>query len=139
MRNSMMPLTVSILIVINDAEQAVMYERILSLSGYHVLVARNAESALVLLADYPADLLVTDAHLSGMSGIELIHETRKRSFPIKTVLLHLGDGAYRLAREAGADGWMEKMSGLKVLLKIVQTVLGFSPTPGRAGYSDLHA
>ena len=46
--------------------------------GYSVLLADNAEKAMLLLNDHPPDVIVLDLLMPGMDGIELTQHIRKQ-------------------------------------------------------------
>ena len=66
-----------------------LLEEILTLAGYTVYVASNAEDALAILEDR-ADalhLLITDVVMPGRQGGELARETRRRQPDIKVLFV----------------------------------------------------
>ena len=60
-----------ILVVDDDPIISQQLERLYALSNYRVTVVTLAEKAIELLEDQDVDLVVTDIHLPGISGIEL--------------------------------------------------------------------
>jgi len=81
--------------------------------GYDVADFENAEDALVYLQTIPpVDLIITDLHMPGMNGVELIKEIKKiDSLSALPMLLLTAETtkAFRLqARDAGAQGWLVK-------------------------------
>lgn len=61
----------------------------LTMAGYGVELAADAESALELLnaSAQPFDLLLTDCNMPGMSGVELIAQARKRWPGLRCILV----------------------------------------------------
>jgi CheY-like chemotaxis protein len=116
-----------ILLVTDNAEQSVMYERMLILSGYEVIVARDADSAIAILTTDPINLALIDFTLQGMSGKELITYLRTKDIQSKLVLMNINEDLRRHAREAGADGWFDKLSGLNVMAQMVESLLDDQP------------
>ena len=55
----------------DEASREMMLEA-LRRSGYRLRSANSAERALAILEKEPADLVVTDVQMGGMSGIELV-------------------------------------------------------------------
>ena len=53
----------------------------------HILDASSGEEALLLLSRQPLDLLVTEFHLAGISGQELIQKVRQRHPALKAMLI----------------------------------------------------
>ena len=73
-----------ILVVDDDPIICQQLERLYALSNYRVTVATQAEKALELLEDEDVDLVVTDIHLPGISGVELTDRIlmRWRDIPV---------------------------------------------------------
>ena len=46
--------------------------------GHTVRGAGNAEDALALLEDFPADLVITDLRMPGLGGMELLRRMKER-------------------------------------------------------------
>jgi two-component system cell cycle sensor histidine kinase/response regulator CckA len=71
----------TILLVDDETLLLTMGQAILSSFGYVVVTANNGHSALEILAknDPPIDLLITDLVMPGMSGRELMSQTRQLS------------------------------------------------------------
>ncbi|CAN0575678.1 unnamed protein product, partial [Laminaria digitata] len=65
--------TETILVVEDEEMVRVLAQRLLSLSGYHVLVARTGEEAIQLCESYTGavDLLLTDVVMPGIDGAQL--------------------------------------------------------------------
>jgi DNA-binding response OmpR family regulator len=67
---------VTILLVDDDPAQLRTREMILSSQGWSVQVATNASSALELLRAGCVGLVISDHHLEGHSGVDLVKELR---------------------------------------------------------------
>lgn len=96
-------------------------------AGVAVEKANNAEEALAKLRAAPAlRLIVTDFHMPGMNGVELIREVRKMSvyrfLPILVLTTESEQGKRDLARTAGATGWLVKPVAPEKLLQVLQQV-----------------
>lgn len=92
---------------------------VLSGAGYRVLEAGGADEALALIdAGEQIDLLVTDWHLPGMSGEELVARVAQRS-PSVRVLYASGEVHRRVARGA----WLQKPFTAEALLGKVREAL----------------
>lgn len=74
-----------ILLVDDNAALLAATEAILSEAGYQVNTARDGFEALASLRGSVPELLITDLHMPGMSGFELLGVVRKR-FPSMAVL-----------------------------------------------------
>lgn len=72
--------------------------------------AENGKEALNMLADVPADILLTDIHMPVMDGIELCREARKR-YPNMKIIILSGFEEFEFAMQA------LEVSVMKYLLK----------------------
>lgn len=101
----------SVFVVEDDVALRAMLGRHLRARGHRVLEAGDAESAVRQLIEEPSfDLVITDIHLPGLSGVELLGLIHARS-PMKPVLVMTGDDQDQLARRAlagGATGYLVK-------------------------------
>lgn len=106
-------------------------------SGFHLIldaqqnmtVAAEAENGLKALQDLAQaehiDLILTDIHMEGMDGIELIQQVKKAYPTIKIIVLSMEENmetvyeAFRL----GADGYMLKSAHVDEILFGIQLVL----------------
>lgn len=96
--------------------------QVLSGAGYTVLEAGGADEALAVIdKGGPVDLLVTDWHLPGMSGEQLVARAAERS-PDVHVLFASGE-----PRRGGARGvWLQKPFTAEALLAKVREALDAS-------------
>jgi two-component system, cell cycle sensor histidine kinase and response regulator CckA len=89
--SDLMPGTVTVLLVEDNADARELLRMLLEQSGYRVIEASDGESALAILADprRRVDLLLTDVVMPGISGIEVARRVRD-AFPDIAVLLMTG-------------------------------------------------
>ena len=101
---------------------------ILSDNGFIVQEASNGQEALALLvqAEEPFNLLITDFNMPYMNGLELIEESLKRSVEIDKIIIISGIST----NEKHLDGllakyhhisFIPKMCGLNKLLDAIRT------------------
>lgn len=84
--------TIKTLIVDDQIQVAESLSKTLSLNfseQLEVEICRSAETALDVLEQRPFDLLITDWHLPGMSGLALILRARKKFPDLKIVFMSL--------------------------------------------------
>ena len=100
----------------------------LTMEGYHVEKAINADEALEKLAAAPFDIGIFDVNMPGISGIEL---TRKvLSMPngkdMKIIMLttESTEEMKNRGRAAGATGWLTKPFKYDELTALVATLAG---------------
>ena len=95
--------------------------------GFSVRVASSAEEALTLLAEVPADVIVTDIVMPGADGVELMRLARTR-MPDAKVILVTGEPSLETATEAvrrGAFDYLSKPLSRNELVATVQRAADF--------------
>lgn len=111
-----------VVLIVDDEEPT---RRILKLNlqdRYQVLLARNGEEALQQLSQTPADVLVTDMRMPGLSGLDLLRQVHER-WPDLPVIVVTAYGTIKNAVEAmrqGAYDYLQKpikIAELEVLLE----------------------
>lgn len=110
-----------ILVVDDDPNMRATLEGILRGEHYDLVLAESAERALRVLEEREVLLTITDARLGGMSGYELLKESRRR-WPSVPVLLITAYATPRLAVEAiqnGAFDYLGKPFAPEELLHLV--------------------
>jgi signal transduction histidine kinase len=83
--------------------------------GATVTTAATAEAALAFAAHRPFDIVITDLHLPGMDGFELIRQLRMTSPGSLVIVAMSGDAspeAMQSAEDVGADLYLTKPAGL---------------------------
>ena len=86
----------TILIVDDDDDTAVLLRDSLRKRGFDVDAVNSAPQCLEHLRTDPADVVVTDVQMSGMSGIELCQELRQR-YPDLLPIVLTGQGGLETA------------------------------------------
>ena len=116
-----------VLLVDDSATMLASMAGVLKQAGIAVETAGNAEQALAKLASGPPlRLMITDYHMPGMNGVDLIKAVRKlapyRFLPI-LVLTTVSEDAKRAdSRAAGATGWLVKPVPSDKLLQVIKQV-----------------
>lgn len=100
---------------------------ILKRSGFSVETCANAEAALTKVRGGVAPgLVITDYHMPGMDGVQLIRELRKlgptRFAPMLVLTTESQQEKRDEARAAGATGWLVKPVQAAALLQVIQKV-----------------
>jgi signal transduction histidine kinase len=113
-------------LVVDDDEALLgIYQRILEKEGYQVAVAQDAEFALRALRSTSFDVLVSDIHLPGLSGVELVARLKAQRIDIPTVLI-TGDPQLDTAMSAiehGALRYLVKPVASAALVAAVNQVV----------------
>lgn len=103
---------------------------ILVKAGYKVEKASSGGEALARLNSgglSAASLMITDYHMPGMTGVELIRHVRKlpsfRFTPILVLTTESQQDKRNEAKSAGATGWLVKPVPADKLLQVIKQVV----------------
>lgn len=98
------------LVVDDDAEMRRMLGLVLRRGGYDVELADGGEQALLLAAGAPPDVVVTDLHMPGMDGVELLGKLRQVIPDLPVIVLTASGGITSAveAMRAGAEDYLTK-------------------------------
>lgn len=110
-----------VLVVDDDPNMRTSLEQILRTDGHAVVAVGSAEEALRVLGERELLLMISDARLGGMSGYDLLRESRKR-WPAVPVVIITAFATTRLAVEAihaGAFDYLAKPFAPEELLHVV--------------------
>jgi two-component system chemotaxis sensor kinase CheA len=124
------------ILVVDDALMVRELQRsILERGGYAVRTASDGAEALTMLADQPADLVVTDLEMPNVDGFALTRSIRAHArltnIPVLIVSSRASAEDHQRGLDAGADGYIVKTSFDEAgLLSAVSRLLGreFDPT-----------
>lgn len=118
----------SILSVDDSVSMRQMVKLTLAGAGYDVMEAADGSEALAVARGRALNMVVTDLNMPVMDGLSLIRELRKlpayKGIPIIFLTTETEEDKKRLAREAGATGWITKPFQQDQLLAVVKKVLG---------------
>lgn len=110
-------------ILVVDDDRAVLdsLRYILQRYGYEVEAAGTAEDALIMLAERPFDLVLTDLRMPGMDGLELLGEVKRRSryTPVIVLTAHASAEIVIRALRGGVSDFVVKPFRPEELLSIV--------------------
>jgi two-component system chemotaxis response regulator CheY len=121
-----MPSTV---FIVDDSVTILMsMEAILRKGGFTVAKAASGEEAMTKLqGGLKPNLIVTDIHMPGMNGIELIRKVRAMAgnqfVPILVVTTESQQAKRDEARAAKATGWLVKPVKPDDMMKVVKQIL----------------
>lgn len=117
------------ILLVDDSPTILMSMSVLlSKAGYANEQASNAEVALEKVrGGFAPSLVITDYHMPGMHGVELIQALRKEPATRFTPMLVLTTESQQdkrdAARKAGATGWLVKPVEAEKLLQVLKQVL----------------
>lgn len=118
----------TIFLVDDSGTMLMSLSEILQRAGFQVKIALNGQDALdQFKAGAKPDLVITDQNMPGLTGIELIRETRKlpafRFTPILMLTTESQQAKRQEGKAAGATGWLVKPVAGKDLLGVIKQVL----------------
>ncbi|MDL2269293.1 sigma-54 dependent transcriptional regulator [Desulfosarcina sp. OttesenSCG-928-A07] len=100
----------TVLVIDDDDQLRISFERLLQEEGYHVLSAASGEAAIRVLANTMPDLVVLDVRLPGMNGLETFRQIHEIE-PKLPVIIMTAYGTTETAIEA------TKMGGFDYVIK----------------------
>src|SRR3990172_6260281 len=122
-----------ILVVEDDEDMGENLQRILTLAGYQVHLARDGAEAITVLQTQPFHLVLTDLLMPRMGGLELLGEIRRLgpSLPVVFLSAFGKQAAFAKAMDLGAAGFVTKPFRANSLLRLIQAILDQPSTNGQ--------
>jgi len=114
-----------ILVVDDEKNVRVLFERILAKEGYEVECAASGSEAIDKLAKSSFDLVVTDLKMNGIDGLDLIKKGKRTNQDLPFILIS-GYGTTQTAVSAaqeGADVYLMKPIDMTELKQAVKRAL----------------
>ncbi|HXZ09013.1 MAG TPA: response regulator [Paraburkholderia sp.] len=112
-----------ILAIDDSAAMREILSATLTTAGYQVTLASDGNEGLEHALAIPFDLVLTDQHMPGKTGLDLITALRGNPAyqvtPILVLTTESGEAFKGAAREAGATGWIEKPLDPDMLTELV--------------------
>ncbi len=116
-----------IMIIDDDPSGLALIEIMLRRSGFEVLKAVNATTALAMLEENIPDLFIVDLMMPGMDGFELCRRLRSHPatghIPILVLTAREDYESHRRSLEAGADRFLTKPISRHVLVDAINEIL----------------
>ncbi len=118
-----------ILVVDDETPIREMLSETLRLEGYECVAAADGDQAIDALAEHAFDVVVTDIHMPGKEGLQLIKEVRKQHPSLKIVAISGGQPGLKpgcnleLASMFGADITCHKPLDIDAFLETLATLL----------------
>ena len=113
-----------ILLVEDDANQALLYQQELEADGYEVVLAHNGHEAIEQVGQASPDIIVMDISMPGMDGIEamgrILSEHNKLPVILNTAYASYKDNFLSWS----ADAYVIKSSDLTELKRTIEKLLG---------------
>ena len=113
-----------VLVVEDDPGMRTLLLRVLKENGFHAAGAVDGRAMWEALQDAPADVVLIDVGLPGVSGLDLCRELRRTSHVPIIIVSARGEEMDRvLGLELGADDYIAKPFSTRELLARVRAVL----------------
>ena len=110
---------------------------LLRLEGFEVETAEDGERGLELLEATQPLMVILDAHLPRLGGLEILREVRQTDTDLPILLVSADDQSALISQAmgAGASGFLRKPVAAGLLLKAIRRLTGAipiddTPTPG---------
>jgi two-component system chemotaxis response regulator CheY len=120
-----------ILAIDDSAAMREILSATLRTAGYEVTVAADGEEGLENALAVPFDLVLTDQHMPGKTGLDLIAALRGNPAyqvtPILVLTTESGEPFKAAARAVGATGWIEKPLDPDMLTELVAALAEDGP------------
>ncbi|MFC5079836.1 Sensor protein TorS [Vibrio thalassae] len=120
-----------VLLIEDNAVNAMVAEGFLMNMGHHVISAENGHDAKHLFTNNDFDIVLVDINLPDCNGIDLMHQLRdieasqshKHHAPMIAISAHVFNEEVESYLEAGFDGYLPKPVDREALKEMVQTKL----------------
>ncbi len=116
-----------VLIIDDDPGMQDAFRLIFERAGYLVEMLSNGSTVLADDFSVP-DIFILDRQLSGVDGLDLcgVLKRRPHTAHVPVIIVSATPHVARLARLAGADGFLEKPFRIRELLNLVEKLLGLT-------------
>ena len=114
-----------VLITDDDAGIQDVFKIIFEKAGYATMIFTDGKPLYEDNYEYP-DIYVLDRYLSGSDGLEICRYLKSRDITrhIPVIMISATPGIAHLAREAGADDFLEKPFKTRDLLNLISRHIG---------------
>ena len=114
------------ILIVEDTELNIDLLTQLLEDDYRLLVARDGAESLLVIENYPPDLILMDISLPVMDGYEAARQIRKRykTLPIIGLSSNAMKSDSEKAIEAGCNDYLTKPIDEELLMKKLQEYLG---------------
>jgi two-component system, cell cycle response regulator len=121
----------TILVIEDNALNMKLVRSLLTLGGYQVLEAEDAEKGIELALHHLPDLILMDIQLPGMDGLEatriLKSKEKTQAIPVVALTAYAMSGDEIKAREVGCSGYITKPLNTRTFLEAVKKYLNQHP------------
>ncbi len=112
------------ILVVDDEESIrLLYQEELQDQGYEVILAGDADEAIIKFTEMSPHLVILDIKMPGLSGIDLLRTLREQSRDVP-IILSTAYGEYKQNFETWAsDAYVVKSANLDGLISKIQEIL----------------
>jgi DNA-binding response OmpR family regulator len=128
-----------ILLAEDDPDSREITSLILTIDGFEVTPAVEAESIIALVENEHFDAVLLDNRMPGMSDTELCREIRKfnSGLPIVFYSAAASEADKRGASECGAQAYLTKPEGIINLTQTLRGVISAPPVSDQVSWSEM--
>jgi len=114
-----------ILVVDDEQDVLILMKHLLKREGFIVSTCWNGENLDEIIRDSTPDLILLDIKMKNVDGGELCSKIKKNplTHSIKIILFSSNDNVKIIARECGADGYLQKPYEAQTARKTLEEVL----------------
>ena len=100
----------NILLIDDDHALQTMYTTVLESAGHKVTIANNGEEGLILINQYPIDLILLDVDMPVMDGFEFLETYDRKKHSAKIIILTNSNDVELINRAIalGANNYIDK-------------------------------
>jgi two-component system response regulator RegA len=119
-------MTHPVLVVDDERDLRVTYERLLRRQGYQVIQADSRHAGLALIRAHPLSLVIADLRLADGDGLDVVVAARSAASPAPAIVVTASPTweNRRASVAAGASGFLAKPFAAADFSAIVRQVLG---------------
>ena len=114
-----------ILVVDDETNIRLLYKEELEDEGYQVILAQNAEEALLKLQYEVPDLITVDIKMPGMNGIEFLNQVKEQRKDLPVILCSAYGSYKQDFRVWASDAYVVKSADLQELKLTIKEILNF--------------
>ena len=117
-----------VLVVEDEADLVVTYERLLRRHGYRVVSTGSREAGLAALQAEQPHLLIVDLRLPDGDGLDVVRAARALPIPTPVIVVSgfTSNDSRNAALAAGASAVLAKPFSTDAFTKLIQSVLGIA-------------
>ncbi len=119
--------TSTILVIEDNLLNMKLFRSLLTLGGYQVMEAEDAEKGIILASLYLPDLILMDIQLPGIDGLEATRKIKEKpetqKIPVVALTSYAMPGDESKAYEAGCSGYITKPINTRTFMESVNGYL----------------